>query len=51
MNKKILTCIECPIGCEIEVELEDGVVKSVKGHSCPRGRCMPKMKLFVRNEF
>lgn len=44
MNKKILTCIECPIGCEIEVELEDGVVKSVKGHSCPRG------KMYAENE-
>ena len=36
--KKNLTCIECPIGCEIEVELENGVVLSVKGNSCPRGK-------------
>ena len=36
--KRTLTCIECPIGCEIEVELVDGKVVSVKGNSCPRGK-------------
>ena len=36
--KKNLTCIECPIGCEIEVEVENGVVLSVKGNTCPRGK-------------
>lgn len=36
--KKKLTCIECPIGCEIEVEVENGVVLSVKGNTCPRGK-------------
>lgn len=36
--KKILTCIECPIGCEIEVDVENGVVLSVKGNACPRGK-------------
>lgn len=35
---KRLTCIECPIGCEIEVEVEEGVVKNVKGNGCPRGK-------------
>lgn len=36
--KRTLTCIECPIGCEIEVELADGKVISVKGNNCPRGK-------------
>ena len=36
--KKTLTCIECPIGCTIEVELQDGNVISVQGNGCPRGR-------------
>ena len=35
---KNLTCIECPIGCEITVTMEDGKVVSVKGNSCPRGK-------------
>lgn len=33
-----LTCIECPMGCSIEVEVERGKVLSVKGNSCPRGK-------------
>ena len=36
--KKTLTCIECPIGCEIEVVLEDGKVVSIVGNTCPRGK-------------
>lgn len=35
---KTLTCIECPMGCEITVELENGEVKNVSGNSCPRGK-------------
>lgn len=42
--KKNLTCIECPIGCSIEVEMVDGAIVSVSGHSCPRG------KLYAENE-
>lgn len=36
--KKTLTCIECPIGCTIEAELEGERVLSVTGNSCPRGK-------------
>ena len=36
--KKTLTCIECPMGCEIEVELKDGKVISASGNNCPRGK-------------
>ena len=36
--KRSLTCIECPIGCEIEVTLKDGEVIDVKGNTCPRGK-------------
>lgn len=35
---KTLTCIECPMGCEIMVDEENGVVKNVRGNSCPRGK-------------
>ena len=36
--KRELTCIICPIGCSLEVEIEDGAVKSVKGNTCIRGK-------------
>ena len=37
MTVKNLTCVECPMGCQIEVELLNGEVISVKGNTCPRG--------------
>ncbi|ASJ15619.1 molybdopterin oxidoreductase [Thermococcus chitonophagus] len=32
------TCIVCPLSCTIEVEVENGEVKNVKGYTCPRGK-------------
>ncbi|HBJ19474.1 MAG TPA: hypothetical protein DDY70_07065 [Clostridiales bacterium] len=38
MKERILTCIVCPRGCEIAVDLsEDGSVTGVRGNACPRG--------------
>ena len=37
MIKKLI-CIECPLGCEITIELENGNILAVKGNTCPRGR-------------
>ena len=37
MEKKIITCIECPIGCSIEACL-DGENIMVSGNGCPRGK-------------
>jgi len=35
--EKRLICVSCPIGCEITVRIEDGVVTRVTGNHCPRG--------------
>lgn len=32
-----LTCIGCPIGCLLQVQLEGTTVKSVTGNTCKRG--------------
>ncbi|MBR2765273.1 MAG: DUF1667 domain-containing protein [Blautia sp.] len=38
MITKNLTCIGCPLGCQIEVMMEeDGRIRLVTGNSCPRG--------------
>ena len=39
-----LTCIVCPIGCTLTVEIESGRVESVRGNTCPRG------KIYAENE-
>ncbi|WP_286209731.1 DUF1667 domain-containing protein [Dubosiella newyorkensis] len=35
---KQLTCINCPLGCSLEVVIQQGKVCSVKGNTCPRGK-------------
>lgn len=37
METKNLTCIGCPLGCQIEVKHDNGEVLSVTGNTCPRG--------------
>ena len=39
-----LTCIECPMGCALTVEVENGKVVSVGGNNCARG------KMYAENE-
>jgi CxxC motif-containing protein len=36
--KRELTCIVCPIGCQLSVTLENGIVTEVTGNTCPRGK-------------
>ena len=37
MEKKELTCICCPMGCALSVELDGKNVLSVSGNTCKRG--------------
>lgn len=37
MEQKNLTCIGCPLGCQITVKSENGEIVSVNGNTCKRG--------------
>jgi CxxC motif-containing protein len=37
-EKKRFTCVICPIGCEIEVDLQDSEVASMQGDKCAKGK-------------
>lgn len=37
MNKRELVCIGCPVGCQLEAEIENGEVIKVTGNTCKRG--------------
>lgn len=37
MAKRSLTCIICPLGCKIEVEMSDGKIFDIGGNACDRG--------------
>jgi CxxC motif-containing protein len=44
MIKKI-TCIECPQGCQLEIDAEGGRVIRVTGHKCPKGEDYAKNEI------
>lgn len=37
MEKRTLTCIGCPLGCEIEVTLDEFGIQQITGNSCKIG--------------
>ena len=36
-EERVITCINCPMGCRMTVTLEDGAVVKVTGNTCKRG--------------
>ena len=42
--KRKLTCIICPLGCALEIQLKDDKIVSITGNNCPRG------KVYAENE-
>ena len=41
---KEVVCTECPMGCEIQVEIENNQIISILGNTCARG------KMYAQNE-
>lgn len=37
LDTKKLTCICCPLGCNIEADMQGGSVVAVRGNGCPNG--------------
>ena len=35
--EQTITCISCPVGCRMTVQVEEGAVVSVVGNTCKRG--------------
>lgn len=35
--KRTLTCIGCPMGCQVTVDYDGETIHSVTGNTCPRG--------------
>lgn len=38
MEERIITCIGCPMGCQLTAQVEDGKLASVTGYTCKRGK-------------
>ncbi len=43
---KILTCIVCPIGCDIVAEIDNNTIKSIKGNKCAKGTTYLKNEIY-----
>ncbi|MFH0992907.1 MAG: DUF1667 domain-containing protein, partial [bacterium] len=43
-ERKELTCIGCPMGCPIEVKMEQGQIIQITGYACKKG------ELYARKE-
>jgi len=37
MNKKKITCIQCPLGCQLEIEVQGKDDIKLKGNKCQKG--------------
>lgn len=42
MEKRDLVCIVCPVGCSLEVQIEESEVIKVTGNTCKRGEVYAK---------
>jgi CxxC motif-containing protein len=47
MNQKVrLVCIECPMGCGIEIDMDDERrIREISGHGCPRGESYARAEI------
>lgn len=43
--KRLMTCIECPEGCSIEVETDGSRVVGLSGHKCTRGALYARQEI------
>lgn len=42
---KKMTCIQCPQGCQLSVDVENGYVLKVTGNKCPKGEAYAKQEI------
>jgi CxxC motif-containing protein len=45
METKQLTCIVCPLGCDISAQMDGGSIVSISGHTCKRGESYARTEL------
>ena len=44
-EERSFICVSCPLGCGLNVIIEDGEVTYVSGNSCPRGAAYAKTEV------
>ena len=51
METKELTCIGCPMGCLITVQMVQGKIQSIQGNACPNGDRYARQEIFAPMRF
>jgi CxxC motif-containing protein len=46
VEKRRLICISCPVGCELDVTLDEGKIVDVEGNSCKLGLDYAEQEIF-----
>lgn len=46
VEKRRLICISCPVGCELDVTLDEGKIIEVEGNSCKLGLDYAEQEIF-----
>ncbi len=44
MEERKLTCIGCPMGCQLQVIIKDGIVEKVTGNTCKEEQIMERKR-------
>ncbi len=47
MSEVKLTCISCPVGCQITVQMDGDKIIAVTGNSCPRGEAYARQEVIA----
>lgn len=42
---KTLTCIECPVGCSLSIDIENCRVTGIRGNKCPKGEAYGRSEM------
>lgn len=46
VEKRRIICISCPVGCELDVTLDEGKIVDVEGNSCKLGLDYAEQEIF-----
>lgn len=45
MKMRELTCIGCPLGCQVQVQIDGEEIQSISGYTCPKGEAYARREV------
>ena len=47
MKRVFFPCVECPLGCDLTVKIEEEKIVNISGNSCPRGKAYAESEVIL----